>query len=264
LNPFGTGALIAGEADGVPVVLLHGFLGCARDFGPIVDTLACHHRCLALDLPGHGEAPAPAPGRGNPFFGVVDVLAGILELGGIRHFHVVGYSMGGRVALGLAVKYPDRVGRAVLMGSSPGLETPSARQERAAADRARADSLEQDDFDRFLSDWYDMPLFGGLKSHPGFADMLARRRHGDPRQMAAALRALSVGVQPSLWPDLADLSTPLRVLAGERDPKYVALAERMATEGGAIECVIVPDAGHSVHIEQPDAVSRLVREFLRD
>ena len=262
-HPFGPGALIMGPDGAPPVVLLHGFLGCARDFQPILDALSHQYRCLALDLPGHGGEPGPASGRGNPFFQVVDLLAATLELAGVRRFHVVGYSMGGRVALGLAVKYPDRVRRAVLIGSSPGLESASERQARAARDRALADSLEGDDFERFLSDWYDRPLFGGLKDTPGFAKILARRLEGDPRALAAALRALSVGVQPSLWPDLATLASPLRVVVGERDPKYVALGRRVATTAEGAECVVVSGAGHAVHIEQPDEVSRLVHEFFR-
>lgn len=250
----------SGPHGATPIVLLHGFLGCATDWDDLVRDLAVDHQCVRVDLPGHGQS-LNLPDAAYTFSGAVDAIATALAPLSLPPAALVGYSMGGRLALALAARAPARWRALVLESASAGLESDAARAERVAADEEWAARLDARPLDDVLREWYRQPVFAfGPAGAP--KPLLARRRANRPPELARALRGLGTGRQPSFWPALAGLPMPLLLLAGARDAKYAELSERMRRLCPRAERVMVSDAGHNVHADAPGAWLREVRRFL--
>jgi 2-succinyl-6-hydroxy-2,4-cyclohexadiene-1-carboxylate synthase len=253
---------ITGSTDAPALLLLHGFMGAADDWESVTAHLADDFRCIAVDLPGHGDAVG-LPDEAYTVEGTLAALVETLDALGAQVCHVVGYSMGGRLALLFALRHPERCARLVLESASPGLKTDAERAERRALDATRAADIEAD-FEGFLQRWYRMELFASLKDHPELrAAMVARRRRNRPEEVARSLRGFGTGQQPSLWEDLTALAVPTLAVAGSRDRTYADLAFEMAVVGPPLMPLVVR-TGHTVHAEQPALFADLVRDFFRD
>ena len=173
----------------------------------------------------------------------------------------VGYSMGGRLALRLALDTPRLVDGLVLVSGSPGIREPAERATRRADDERRAHDLERDGIDTFLDRWLDQRLFETL---PREAAMLEERRRGNnvPR-LTHQLRALGQGAQDPLWHRLAELSMPVLLIAGGYDRASSDRARRMADAiGPNAEVEVVPRTGHAVHLEQPAEVAHRIASWV--
>ena len=252
---------ITGPADAPAVLLLHGFMGAADDWYPVATALADTFRCITVDLPGHGEAVG-MPDEAYTAAGTAALLVATLDTLDVARCHVVGYSMGGRLALYFALEHPERCERVVLESASPGLRMEAERAERRALDEERACAIELD-YDHFLREWYRMPLFASLADHPDVrAAMMDRRRRNRPDEVARSLRGFGIGQQPSLWDDLAHLASPTLAVAGSRDRKFADLAFAMAVAGPPVMPLVVK-TGHTIHAEQPALFAALVRDFFR-
>jgi len=178
-------------------------------------------------------------------------------------FSLVGYSMGGRLALYFSGIYAMRVDRLVLESASPGLQDEKDRTARRERDARLAQELEQGDLDRFLDNWYAQPLFETIKQDRArFETMLRRRKEQDARQLAKSLRGMGTGNQPSLWHELPSHRIPAVLIAGEHDAKYCGIAATMAEACAAMEVDIVPGCGHNVHFENPARYTDCLRRFL--
>jgi 2-succinyl-6-hydroxy-2,4-cyclohexadiene-1-carboxylate synthase len=230
------------------VVLLHGFAGTRHGWAPVADRLARErYRPLALDLRGHGDARDRRP------VGVAECVADVAAAAPAR-FALCGYSMGGRIALHVALAHPGRVSRLVLVAATGGIEGEVARAERRAADERLAAEIEHGTIAEFAERWMALPLFAGTPP------VAARRWREDllrnhPAALAAALRALGPGAMPPLWDHLGELTMPVHVVAGERDERYVALGRRLAEALPDATLTVVPGAGHGLPREAPDAVA---------
>ena len=168
-----------------------------------------------------------------------------------------GYSMGGRVALAYTLARPGRVRRLLLVGASPGLADPSERRARRESDERLARRIERDGVEAFAREWAALPLFAGQS--PAVAEVArAERRRQTPSGLAAALRGLGTGVLPPLWDRLGELMVPVMLVVGERDSKFRAIAERMASRLPSAELTVIAGAGHAVHLEAPAAVAGLL------
>lgn len=234
------------------VVLLHGFGGTRRAWDGVLARLDPErYRPLALDLPGHG---AQAGVRPLTFDACV---AHVLDAAPAR-FALCGYSLGGRVALHVALAAPARVTRLVLVSASPGIEDADARARRREADEAWAAELERGPFDSFVERWRAQPVFAG--EAPAVAALArADQLRNRPDALATAMRALGAGAMAPLWDRLAELRMPVTVLAGERDAKYVSIARRIVgMVGGPARLVLMPGAGHGLVLEAPGAVAEAI------
>jgi 2-succinyl-6-hydroxy-2,4-cyclohexadiene-1-carboxylate synthase len=251
---------------GAAVVLLHGFTGSAAAWDTLIDRLAARFHVLAVDLPGHGASPAAARVEHGRLPRIADALVACLADRSLSQAAFVGYSLGGRVALQLALAHPSYVRRLVLESASPGIADPSERRARAAADAALADAIVRDGLERFVDRWLAQPLFASQRRLPAElrARERARRLCGSVAGYAWALRAMSIGEQESLWPRLGELRSPLLLLAGDEDVKYCSIARAMAAAVGDARTALVHGAGHAVHLERPDAWLAAVEPFLSD
>jgi 2-succinyl-6-hydroxy-2,4-cyclohexadiene-1-carboxylate synthase len=232
------------------VVLLHGFTNTGHSWDRVIDALPDGVDALAPDIRGHGDASAKRPVTLEAVIDDVDRVAP-------DAFTLVGYSMGGRIALHIAFGLHERVQRLVLIGASPGLKTATARAERRASDAKLAERAENETIERFAERWADTPMLADQPASVRKAADADRRRN-DPAGLAAALRGLGTGTLPSLWSRLGSLEVPVTLVVGERDTKYREIAARMAEEMRGAEVVIVPGSGHAVHAEAPAAVADVI------
>ena len=245
------------------VVFLHGFMGNARDWDAIIEQLAPDFACVTVDLPGHGDALVPESEPFPDMAATAALLTRELAAAGIDRFSLVGYSMGGRVALYTALHLPERIDRLVLESASPGLRDVEARVQRRKHDEALARRLVSEDLGVFLREWYEQPLFESLYAHPErLEEMMARRLENDPTQLARSLRAIGTGVQPPLWDALPSHQMPTLLLAGEKDAKFAEIAQKMAQAVPSARVHICAECGHNIHFEHPESFAGAIRKFL--
>jgi 2-succinyl-6-hydroxy-2,4-cyclohexadiene-1-carboxylate synthase len=198
------------------------------------------------------------------FPGCTNTIMETLEQLGIERCSVVGYSMGGRVALYLTNKFPDHINKLVLESSSPGLRTDAERRARREHDARLTHDLETGDWETFLARWYAQPLFRTLATNKKHLEQtIEQRRHNKPRELARTLRGLGTGTQPSLWNELSKIE-PVLLVVGEHDAKFRAIAGQMQAHQFQAQIAVVSHAGHNVHKEQPDAFAEIVRAFLAE
>jgi len=252
------------------LLLVHGFLGEAGDWDRMRALLEPALGADCFELPGHGAAqPLAADAGGGPvrWFAAAGELLRDACTAVAAPPVLVGYSMGGRLALYTALRFPRMARALIVIAADPGIEAAATRAERLTRDEALARQLaaagDRAAFTAWLQHWYAAPLFGGLRRHPHFDDLLRRRLRARPASLAAALRGLSVAVQPVLWEALPRLPIPALFIAGADDAKYRAVADRIATLGAPWESAVCPGAAHAVHLEQPEAVAGLIRTFVR-
>jgi 2-succinyl-6-hydroxy-2,4-cyclohexadiene-1-carboxylate synthase len=249
---------------GSPLLLLHGFTGSGAEWAGLLPRLVERRNVVAPDLIGHGRSFAPAdPARYTMERCVADLLGLLDELELVR-VDLLGYSMGGRVALQLAAAAPERVGCLILESAAPGLAEPAERATRIASDEALAARIEQEGLEWFVDHWAAMPLFASQAGLPAAvrAELRARRLRGSTIGYANSLRGMGAGRQTSLWALLPQLAMPCLLISGELDIKYVALGAQMVALLPNARHIVVPDAGHTVHLEQPERFAELVLSFL--
>jgi 2-succinyl-6-hydroxy-2,4-cyclohexadiene-1-carboxylate synthase len=255
-----------GAGTGVPILLVHGFTGSAEGWGEgILEGLAAGRPVLAADLPGHGESDDDRGPEGFTMDRVVADLLGVLDERKIAAADWVGYSMGARIALAAALRHPKRVRSLVLESGSPGLRAEDARARRRRQDDLLARRIEAQGIEAFVDYWMAQPLFSTQSRLPAavLGDARRRRLRNRPRSLAMVLRGMGTGSQPSYWGELAHLKLPVLLLTGGLDTRYTALAAEMTGLLPQATHLIVPDAGHSVHLEDPRGWLEAVRPFLR-
>ena len=246
------------------LVLLHGFTGCAAGWGKHPETLADYGlRIIALDLPGHGHSEVPQiPERFSIEHHRDDILAALqaLEVHAGQAI-LLGYSMGGRIALYTAFSGFFRA--LILESASPGIENPGEREERRRSDEALAASIEHEGVPAFVERWERLPLFASQQTLPSETKEALRtqRLQNNATGLAQSLRGVGTGAQPSLYRQLPTLHIPVLLLVGALDIKFTKIAQRMAQLLPQAQLHIVPAAGHTVHLEQPQVFTSLVGGF---
>jgi 2-succinyl-6-hydroxy-2,4-cyclohexadiene-1-carboxylate synthase len=241
------------DGRGPRVVLVHGFSQNRNCWGPIATDLARDHEVVRVDAPGHG--------RSSQFYAGLRTGARLIaDQGGTATY--VGYSMGARFVLHLALANPELVQRLVLIGATAGIDDPDARAERKKNDEAMALRLERDGLEPFLDAWLAQPLFAGLSDEMQFR---AERLENTVDGLAESLRQAGTGSQDPLWDRLARIDVPTLVVAGEEDTKFSAEARRLVDAIGAnASLAIVGGAGHAAHLERPDELLVVLRQWLTE
>ncbi len=249
---------------GVTLVCLHGFTHTGVSWSGLAQLMP-DVRIIAPDLPGHGGKSVSFSG-GMKLASVGEMVNEFTRLTSLPDVstHIIGYSLGGRIAFHSLLADPNLYTTAIVVGASPGIESVKGRQERLDQDRILAGRLESEGLDAFLSRWEAMPMFRNLSKLPSEDQLRLRemRRSHDPIQLAQALRELSVGGQEYLVPQMAGLNVPILYIAGEEDKKFVDVGTSLAAQ--LPECAFrsVAGAGHAVHLEAPQVVARLISAWL--
>ena len=240
----------AGSDDAPRFVFLHGFAQTRESWKPIAERLVDHGAtCVVIDLPGHG-------GSGSVRADLRRTADMAVEIG--HRATWVGYSLGGRAALHVALMYPHLVRSLVLIGANPGIDDEDERARRRADDDRLAARIHEIGIEAFLDEWTALPLFGGRTVT---ADERADRSRNTADGLANSLRLAGTGAQDSLWPRLRELNMPVLALAGDRDTKFSAIARQLADAAPRGEWALVPGAAHAAHLERPDEVVELIRSF---
>ena len=252
------------DGDGPPLLLLHGFTGGARTMWPLGRRLAPVRHVAAVDMPGHGRTGMPADSQLFGFEHTVDALARLLEQRDHMPADIVGYSMGGRIALGLAVRHPEHVASLSLIGASAGISDGVERSARRRSDDDLAEDLLDHGLELFVDRWMASPLFASqVRLGPdALADVRAQRMDNDPEGLAGSLRGAGAGSQPSYWHDLAGIHAPTLLVVGDEDPKFRATAMRLAAGLPQSTISVVPEAGHAPHLENLDRTAAVILGFL--
>jgi len=245
--------------------MLHGFMGSADDWSEEITAplSAAGYQLLTVDLPGHGRTVVDDE---DDYFVeyCAEGLIRLLDKLHLERVHMVGYSMGGRLALYLAVRFPERCNKVVLESASPGLKTRAEREARIAQDALLANRMISQPMEEFLREWYAQPLFASMAAQPErLKHLIARRSKNERLSLCMSLRGMGTGALPSLWENLKRLTNPLLLIAGEKDAKFTAIGREMADGCPVAQLRVVPDAGHNVHFERPHEFATLVREFLQ-
>lgn len=234
------------------IIFIHGFLGTGADWNAVAALLG--RDAISPDLPGHGSNRETPP----DFDGLMAWLAARLP----DCAHVIGYSMGGRIAQHYAARFPERVASLTVVSALPGIEDENLRATRRASDAAWAEQLRTMPRPDFLSAWYAQSVFASLRNKLDLLrEIIERRSSGEPRLLADALVKWGQGVVPSLWH--AHLDIPRQWIFGELDVAYVKMARNPEKPlPGNIH--IIRNAGHTVHLEQPAAVADSIRNFVEE
>jgi 2-succinyl-6-hydroxy-2,4-cyclohexadiene-1-carboxylate synthase len=238
---------------GSPVVAVHGFTQTHRSWQPIAQRLTALHALTLVDAPGHG-------GSDSVRVGLWEGAHHLADTGGRAAY--LGYSMGARLCLHLALEQPNLVERLVVVGATAGIDDSTARAARRTADEALARRIETEGVAPFVDWWLSQPLFATLGADAaGREDRLSNTAGG----LAASLRLSGAGMMEPLWERAATLTMPVLVVAGELDTAYVTAGRRLvAAIGGNSSLVLIPGAGHACHLERPDAFCLVVADFLAE
>ena len=238
------------RGSGPTLTFLHGFTQTRESWRPVIEELEGAYSCTTIDAPGHGESS-------NGKLTLVetgDAIAAVMPTGTL-----IGYSMGARMALHTVLQHPNKIKRLVLVSGTAGIDEESERQSRIASDETLADHIESIGVEQFIHEWLRNPLFAGLSESNA---QIAERLRNTPTGLADSLRYAGTGTQTPLWSRLSEITIPVLLVAGELDPKFVALAERMHHELPFSQLEVVEGAGHTVHLEKTDAFCEILISWL--
>lgn len=250
--------------DGQPLVLLHGFTGNSQSWSAHLAMWKKQYQITTIDILGHGRSSSPVEIEPYHMERIAQSIVEIVQNLGNDPINLLGYSMGGRLALYIAVHYPKLVNKLVLESSSPGLATAAERNARRQRDDDLADWIESNGIEAFVNRWEKLPLWDSQKQLTAAKKNLLRqqRLHNNPKGLSNSLRGMGTGAQPSLWPYLPKLHIPTLLITGELDTKFVRINAKMSSKLPQATHEVVADCGHMVHLERPYLFQRAVQQFI--
>jgi 2-succinyl-6-hydroxy-2,4-cyclohexadiene-1-carboxylate synthase len=251
-----------GEGD--PLLLLHGFTGDSSTWLPFCENWGKHSKLIIPDLIGHGKTDAPQNADRYQIEVAAKDLLHILEKLDCKKVDVLGYSMGGRLALTFAILYPEKVNRLILESSSPGLLTETERLERRMKDGELADFIIEKGMENFVDYWENIQLFSSMRNLPQkIKDKVRRQRLShSPQGLANSLTGMGTGAQPSWWGKLDQIDSQVLLLTGEKDEKFCRIAEKMQKLLKNSNWMVIENSGHALHVEVKEKFGTIVSEFL--
>lgn len=250
---------------GEPVLLLHGFTGSSHTWDEFMEMYKDMYRFIAVDLLGHGQTDAPNNHERYRMEAATADLRAIVDYLDLSCVHLLGYSMGGRLALGFAVCYPNYVKSLTLESSSPGLLSFDERDDRRKKDAALAARITEIGVERFADEWSLLPLFATQQDLPEAVKSRVRAERISQRAagLAGSLMGMGTGSQPSYWGELQELQMPVHLLTGGLDSKFMRIAKQMVASLRFPTISIIEGAGHAIHVEKPAEFGKIVIEYLK-
>lgn len=249
------------------ILFLHGFMGNIYEFDRVIQLLKDDFSYLVIDLPGHGNTQVLGADEYYTIQRTAESIIGLIDKLNITKCYLVGYSMGGRLALYLTLHFPQYFSKVILESASPGLATETERLERIKSDaqiaKKLARSLSKADFALFLSNWYSQPIFGSIKHHPEFKIMLESRLQNNPLDLVKSLQFMGNGNQPSLWDKLTHNQIPLLLLVGENDAKFIDINHKMFQICSVAQMKRIGKSAHNIHWENTSDFVYHLKEFFQ-
>lgn len=244
------------------IIFLHGFTGSSKTWVPIIEQLPDTVRCITVDLMGHGKTDSPSDANRYIMYEQVMDLHELFQFLKITNFTLVGYSMGGRIALAYALAFPKHVKRLVLESASPGLQSEADRLGRITADEKLAKKMESEGLSSFIDFWQDIPLFHSQKKldETKLHSIREERMQQTVLGLANSLNGMGTGRQPSYWSRLNELKVPVIIITGELDEKFTIIAKQMTEQIRYCQHLEVSEAGHAIHVENPVQFATIIME----
>lgn len=249
---------------GAPLLLLHGFTGSVNTWAPFLKEWGEGFQVIAVDIIGHGKTDSPSDPARYEMGQVVEDIYGLLQGLNIQSIHLLGYSMGGRLALSFACAYPEMVTSLIVESSSPGLKDEREQHARTDADEALASRIETEGITSFVDYWENIPLFAPTKRLDKAIQEKIRQERLAQKAMGLAnsLRGMGTGKQPSLWHCLPECKFPVLLLAGDEDEKFIKIANEMEKDLPNAKKILINDSGHMIHVEQPQIFGKIIKDWL--
>lgn len=246
------------------VVLLHGFTGSVATWEQVVKALPTTIRIMAIDLTGHGQTDIPLNYARYEMTEQVKDLEALFEALNVNNFTLLGYSMGGRVALSYAAQYPKRIKQLILESASPGLASEAERKTRRDADFALATKIEKNGITSFVDAWENIQLFASQKKLSEEVKNAVRKERLAQSEIGIAnsLRGLGTGEQPSLWGKLSSITLPVTLITGALDEKFCLIAKTMLKSLPNAQHLVINDMGHAIHVENPVQFATIVKDII--
>ena len=252
------------SGEGPPLVLLHGFTGSTATWSPFRSRLDADYRVIAVDHPGHGRSSAPSNPDRYRLARFSDDLVRLIDYLSVDRVALVAYSFGGRAALRFAIHNADRVAALVLESTTPGIQDSAQRIDRRAYDASLARDIERDGIEGFVDRWEKLGLWDSQRRLPEAvrAGLRAQRLPNNTGGLANSLRGAGSGEDDPVLDEAAGIAAPVLVIAGALDSKYVELGRMLIRSIPGSRLRVVENAGHAVHLENPDVFTALITEFL--
>jgi 2-succinyl-6-hydroxy-2,4-cyclohexadiene-1-carboxylate synthase len=250
--------------EGFPLLLLHGFTGDGSTWAPYRDVWGQHSRLIIPDIIGHGNTDAPDDLNRYQIEAVAADLVNILDQLDVKQVDILGYSMGGRLALTISLLYPERVRKLILESASPGLLTEKERQDRRKKDTELAKLINEQGILSFVDYWENIPLFSTMNALPESNKETIRKQRlaNSQKGLANSLLGMGTGSQPSWWKDLSNLGGEVLLLTGEKDQKFLLIAENIKKNCSSATLVVFNETGHAIHVEEIEKFGTIVSDFL--
>ncbi|WP_085521899.1 2-succinyl-6-hydroxy-2,4-cyclohexadiene-1-carboxylate synthase [Tuberibacillus sp. Marseille-P3662] len=250
------------HGEGEPLLLLHGFTGSKETWEPFIEQWQSTYQIIAVDLPGHGATITPHDVAYYSMEHTAAALVALMAKLELDAVSILGYSMGGRLALYMALHHPHIIKGLLLESSSPGLKTDEERIERRQRDHTLADWLLDVGIETFVDYWESIPLFHTQRylDQKQQQDLRETRLQQHPQGLAHSLKGMGTGEQPSLWEPLSHLEIPVYLVVGAWDEKFVDISKAMAQQLSSSILNVVQGAGHAVHVEKSMTFDKIVSE----
>ncbi|MFK0571662.1 2-succinyl-6-hydroxy-2,4-cyclohexadiene-1-carboxylate synthase [Endozoicomonas sp.] len=257
-------------AIGAPVLfLLHGFLGSADDWQPLIQALGSDYCLIAVDLPGHGSSYwEKEDAQGADYFchrleQTIQAIEQEQNLN-LTRFSLLGYSLGGRLAMAYAIAFPDRIEQLILEGAHPGLVNEQEKECRYQSDLEWARRFNQEPVAEVLRDWYKQPVFSDLTEDQVtslISQRIEGRSQGSGQLLAEALMGFSLSRQPDYRQAMLQIAAQVHYFHGENDQKFGQLGQQLLAEKVINSVQPIARCGHNIHREQPEAMAGLLRKL---
>ncbi|MDN4493757.1 2-succinyl-6-hydroxy-2,4-cyclohexadiene-1-carboxylate synthase [Ureibacillus aquaedulcis] len=246
------------------IVMLHGFTGSVATWDKVAPCIK-DYRIVAIDLIGHGQTDSPPHVEAYTMEKQIVQLDETFQQLNLHEVILLGYSMGGRVALSYAKTFPNRVSQLILESASPGLKSEEERTLRRDSDESLANRIETNGMESFVKMWEDIPLFATQKKLPPDVQQTVRKERLSQSEvgLANSLRGMGTGAQTSLWSNLGELSMPVTLITGELDQKFCKIAEEMQALLPNARHLKVNEAGHAIHVENPEQFATIVKDAIK-
>ena len=253
-----------GERSAPPFILLHGFSQSSATWQEIAPDLAKDRLVIAPDFIGHGKSDRPTDPACYEMVAVTDMIGALLGHLELERADLLGYSMGGRIALAFARAQPHRLASLILESAGLGPKSEEERQAARERDSRAIALLMEGDIEKFMDYWQEQVVFASQKHLPEQARANLRRARlaNDPHALALSLRGTGQHAMPDLSHEVGKLQMKILYIAGNLDSRYLKIAEELTCQPN-ISCVLLP-AGHNTHLEAPEAFVRHVKDFLQE